>query len=86
MKTKLNENRMEQVSGGYVYENEQQYHTDWQVIDDYTGDVIATFDDPSRATSYCLEHGIERYTISTSELNDLRARSRHHSGGQSGTW
>ena len=72
---KLNE--MEQVNGGYIFAVFEGYD-DWgarytyEVIEDKTGNVLASFDERFEAKDYAWEHGQSYDRIDWPQLKKLR--------------
>ncbi len=48
-KKELNENQLDNVSGGYIIHNPSPYGFDWQVIDDNTGYAVGRYNTKEEA-------------------------------------
>ena len=71
---RLSEEDLEGVDGGYRYTH--YWASDpcmvFEVIDDTTGDVLATFYDEKSAWDYCRNNGVNTKSISQYQLDSLR--------------
>ena len=70
----LNLNEMELANGGVIH---MYFPIDkWEVIDDWTGGVLGTFDRPDleAAKKYARELGMKDAIVYTSYVMDLRRR------------
>ena len=67
-KSKLSDEGLEQVSGGYVMNNSDRY----DVIDDFTGDVRESNLSYDEAIQYCQSRGLETKELSWKQLERLR--------------
>ena len=65
---------MELVNGGYVFQfpGDDKYT---EVIDDYSGEVLAKFDNPYDAYDYCTKHHLWHRMLTWEQLTYLR---RYH--------
>ena len=67
-KSKLSEEELKEVSGGYIFEINGGY----EVIDDKTGDVIVGNLTYGQAVRYCLNSDIGTREINWGQLSRLR--------------
>ena len=73
-KTKLSEDELKSVNGGYLYAGDGINGV--EVIDDHDGSVITTCSTADEARAYCEEHGISPKYLYWYELVWLRENSR----------
>ena len=77
--SKLNEEELKEVNGGYVY-NTRNIRFDergngycaWEVIDDTTGDVLQTVKSYGDAVRVCQERNLSVSELSWPQLDNLR--------------
>ena len=70
---------LEGVSGGFLF-NQQNIpgggKVVWEVIDDVTGDVLATTTDKDEALRYCKRRRLSNKELRYSQVENLRYRYR----------
>ena len=77
---KLDSESLEKVSGGFVHKNNNNATHNWEVIDDYDGRVLGSYQSKSEAKSRAPQLSGSRYsgqtleTISSQKLKKLRER------------
>ena len=67
-KSKLSEEELKELSGGYLFDTDNGY----EVIDDKTGDVIVGNLTYAQAVRYCLNENIGTKQLSWWQLSQLR--------------
>ena len=70
----LTEKDLENVSGGFVYQNPNGGDTPFELIDDMDGSVLGRFSSEHDCRNSAKLNGLNTRSITTDELNKIRGR------------
>lgn len=70
---KLDDEQLEEVSGGYIHISFGGEHAgEWEVIDDYTGEVLGRYERLQEAEQAAEKFGMDTKKISTRQVEMLQ--------------